>query len=340
MHKRPHHLLLRSRWLGWLAVILLAPLLAGCGQNTAQPVLRVVATIAPLGDWARQIGQARVDVAQIVPAGVDPKTYVLTDADRQALANADVVLSNGLGLEPWLVDGLRSRDPNTFVAMQLADFVGPLVDGQRITTQSPLAGEDAQGRPLLSTQAHTVYVPQTVYSSYIWLSFGPLTLRAQRAVVYIGDTFTRADPQGISFYRGNAERYAGELENLSTWIKHQVDQWPRPSGSLRPVIQVADRSWYYFAVDYGITLRTLNNGQPTATSIEQASTPLFGNRYLDASQQARLFRPVDAVLDPFVSDNYVDMIRKNVAVMGQAVQSAAARAATEGAVPVSRSMAP
>jgi ABC-type Zn uptake system ZnuABC Zn-binding protein ZnuA len=319
----------RMRWLGFLAVLLVLPLLAACGQDAAQPSLRVVATIAPLGDWARQVGEARVDVTQIVPAGVDPATYVLTAADRQALADADVVLSNGLGLEPWLPDALRDRDPQSFVAMQLSDFVGPLVEGERVTAQSPLAAESDDTRAPNNIPGRAVYVPDTVYSSYIWLS--PSATRAQRAVLYISDTFTRVDPQGIRFYRGNAERYAGELENLNLWIWHQRNQWPKAAtASNRPVIQAADRSWYYFAADYLITLRTLNNGQYTAAPSERLSTPLFGNRYLSAAQQARLPRPVDAVLDPFASDNYVEMIKANVAIMAQAVQQAAARPASVG----------
>jgi ABC-type Zn uptake system ZnuABC Zn-binding protein ZnuA len=329
---KQHTISHRMRWLGSLAVLLVLPLLAACGQNVAQPSLRVVATITPLGDWARQVGESRVTVTQIVPAGVDPATYVLTDADRQALAQADVVLSNGLGLEPWLPDALGGRDPQSFVGMQVSDFVGPLVEGSRITVQSPLAGEDDDPRLPRSTSVNPVYVPDTVYSSYIWLS--PAADRAQRAVLYIGDTFTRADPQGVRFYRGNAERYVGELENLHLWIAQQRQQWPKAAtASNRPVIQVVDRSWYYFADTYLITLRTLNNGQYTAASSERLSTPLFGNRYMSAAQQARLPRPVDAVLDPFASDDYIEMMKANVEIMAQAVQQAATRTNPVGSVP-------
>lgn len=320
------------RWFGWLAVLLVLPLLVACGQAATPPALRVVATIAPLGDWARQVGEDRVDVVQLVPAGVDPKTYTLTAADRQTLADADVVLSNGLGLEPWLADALRARDSESFVALQLADFIGPLAEGERSTAQSPLAGEGEAGNPPITTQSRSVYVPQTVYSSYVWLS--PGAAKAQRAVLYIADTFTRADPPSIRFYRGNAERYVGQLENLSLWVRQQVALWPRvTAGSTLPIIQITDRTWYYFAFDYDITMRTLNNGQPTAAPNERVSTPLFGNRYMSAEQQVRLFRPVDAVLDPFASDTYVDMIRTNVEIMSAAVQQAATRRDAISTVP-------
>jgi len=325
------------RWMrvvGGLVLSLVLPLLAACGQQATPPPLKVVATIAPLGDWARQVGRERVDVTQIVPAGVDPKTYQLTAADRQTIAQADVVLCNGLGLEPWLADLLRARDPQTFVALQLSDFVGPLAEGERVTVQSPLAGEAAEGQSPGNTPNQTTYVPKTVYSSYIWLTPGSIRPWAQRAVLYVGDTFTRADPGGIRFYRGNAERYIGELENLHVWVGQQFEQWPltRVGTSNRKVIQVADNSWYYFAVEYGFTLRTLNQGRSTAAANEQ-TTPLFVNRYTSAAQQARLPRVPDGVLDPFVSDNYVDMIKYNVGIMVQGAQQAATRPNTFSSVP-------
>lgn len=324
-----------------LMLALVLPLLAACGQQATPTPLKVVATIAPLGDWARQVGRERVDVTQIVPAGVDPETYQLTAADRQMIAQADVVLCNGLGLEPWLADALRSRDPQTFVALQLSDFVGPLAEGERVNIQSPLAGEAAEGQSPGTTQSRSTYVPQTVYSPYIWLSSGVTKAWAQRAVLYVGDTFTRADPQGIRVYRGNAERYIGELENLHLWVGQQFAQWPltRVGRSDRKVIQVADNSWWYFATEYNFTLRTLNNGQLTAAANEQA-TPLFVNRYTSAAQQARLPRSPDGVLDPFVSDGYVDMIKYNVGVMVQGAQQAATRPTTFSSVPRDQREAP
>ncbi len=328
----PQRMRHRIRVVAGLVLALVLPLLVACGQQATRPPLKVVATIAPLGDWARQVGRERVDVTQIVPAGVDPKTYQLTAADRQTISQADVVLCNGLGLEPWLADVLRSRDPQTFVALQLSDFVGPLAEGERVTVQSPLAGEAADGQPPGTAQSRSTYVPKTVYSPYIWLS--PGITKAQRAVLYVGDTFTRADPQGIRFYRGNAERYIGELENLHIWVGQQFEQWPltRVGTSNRKVIQLVDHSWWYFATEYGFTLRTLSNGQSTAAANEQ-TTPLFVNRYTSAAQQARLPHSPDGVLDPFVSDIYVDMIKSNVGIMLQGVQQAAIRTDTFSSVP-------
>jgi ABC-type Zn uptake system ZnuABC Zn-binding protein ZnuA len=270
-----------------------------------------------------------VQVTQIVPAGVDPEIYVLTDADRQALAQADVVLANGLGLEPWLADALATREPQRFVALQLSDFVGPLVEGERVTRSSPPPEAAGEAPSVGREPARSVYVPDTVFSSYLWLS--PGATMAQKAVLLVADTFTRADPQHIRFYRGNAERYVGALENLDSWIWRQVTQWPRTrnGSSQQRVIQVADRSWYYFADQYDITLRTMVDGRSTAARSEQ-QTPLFVNRYMSDADQRRLriTGSPDGVLDPLLSDNYIETIKRNVETMSQGVQQAATRSRT------------
>lgn len=308
----------RSRW--WLGCIMLTlvALLAACGPQAQQPPLTVVATIAPLADWAQQVGQHRVQVTQIVPSGVDPATYTLTAADRQALREARVVLCNGLDVEPWLDQELAARPVDGFVAFRLADFIGPLIEGEDRTITVPPPTQ--QGGPLASPAPRQVYVPGTVFSSYLWLSPGPNM--AQRAVFYIGDTFARVDPQHIRFYRGNAETYVGELENLDTWVRNHFEQLSLSQTGVarRQIIQATDRSWYYFARQYDrlLNLRTLND--QTVSASTRQTTPLFVNRYSPAA--ATLPRAPDGVLDPLASDSYVEIIRLNVATLTQGLERA------------------
>lgn len=321
-----HGLQRRSRWMWWLALLICVPVLAACGQQAQRPPLNVVATIGPLADWARHVGRDRVNVVQIVPSGVDPETYELTAVDRRALLEADIVLCNGLGIEPWLEDVLTERDPQSFHVFQSADFVGPLPQGRRMTARPPMSA-DVDGEQLPPRlKAEAIYVPATVYSPYLWLN--PGAMMAQRTVLFIADTFTRADPDNIRFYRGNAERYTGELENLDGWIMRQVAQWPKFSTGTarRPMIQVSDHTWFYFADQYGISLRTPQSGPVLSPDAEQR-VALFVNRTTMDEEQVRMRtdRAPDGVLDPFAFDNYIEMMKQNVELMSQAVKQAAAR---------------
>lgn len=294
------------------ALLLLAlalPLLAACGTTSAgSPPIKVVATLAPLADWARQVGGDRVEVTQIVPAGVDPKQYKLTDDNRRALAEMDVLLYNGLGLEPWLQQAVQAAQPSDLAALELAQYIGPTTR-QRVTVRAPDRGADGEE----SGSRDVVVQPATAPSPYLWLDPGPEY--AQRAVLLIGDTFSRADPDRFSEYRRNAERYNGNLENLDQQITRQVRRWPRLDlgATDRLAMQSPDLTWYYFARNYGIDLRTPGK-LATVTPVLPPATPLFVSRFTDSETPPSSFgdRQPDGVLNPLSDDDYVTLLQRNI----------------------------
>ena len=91
------------------------------------PSLQVVATSNIVADWAEVIGGDRVEVFSLHSPGSDPHNFVPGASDVAKVADADVVLSIGLGLEAsWLEDLVHnaSADPSRIVA--LGEGVGPL----------------------------------------------------------------------------------------------------------------------------------------------------------------------------------------------------------------------
>lgn len=61
-----------------------------------------VATISILADFVRAVAGDRLEVVSIVHVGGDPHTYEPVPSDARRIADADVVVRNGLGLERWL----------------------------------------------------------------------------------------------------------------------------------------------------------------------------------------------------------------------------------------------
>lgn len=103
-------MLRRAYPLAVCATLLLPVLAAGCGRAGPAPVgtgpqrrlVRVVAAESQWGSIAAQIGGARARVVSVIadPA-TDPHGYQPTAADARAVAEADVVVFNGLGYDPW-----------------------------------------------------------------------------------------------------------------------------------------------------------------------------------------------------------------------------------------------
>ena len=82
------------------------------------PRLQVVTTTNIMADWVENIGGGHIDVSSLLGEGADPHSFQPGARDVTAIADADMVLSVGLGLEgAWLRELLQNaaRDPSTIV---------------------------------------------------------------------------------------------------------------------------------------------------------------------------------------------------------------------------------
>lgn len=289
-------------------VIALLLLTTACGPLPLDQPLRVVATILPLADWAEEVGGERVHVQLIVPAGLDPRTYEPSEEQRTAIRSADVVLLNGLGLEPW-IDEILDQAGRNIVVLDVSQFTGPLVE--RVPLNAPTAQRNSQG-PVLprARPRQEAFMPAPIRSPYLWLD--PRSAMGQ--VDLIAQTLTRADPGGLPIYRQNAARYKGELENLDVSIQHRVDAW-----TWRSVL--GDNLFLYpFARHYNLALRQLDEAATFAPV--PAAQPLLLDA-LSASVDRRpataLRRPV-AVLNPLAGETYIQLMQTNIHTMTQVMR--------------------
>lgn len=83
----------------------------GGGDTRAEEsTLQVIATTAIVGDLVSTIGGAHVQVGILAGPGVDPHLYRPTEWDIGFLEHADLVVSNGLGLESRMSDALAAAE--------------------------------------------------------------------------------------------------------------------------------------------------------------------------------------------------------------------------------------
>jgi ABC-type Zn uptake system ZnuABC Zn-binding protein ZnuA len=175
---------------------------AGCGDddtstgatdaNSAATVLRVVTTTTQITDFARNIGGDNVKIYAVLKANVDPHDYEPTPADLDAIAKADVIVKNGVGLEKWFDDTIASADPS-----------GTIVDASTGVTIREGNGdeEEAAGDP------HIWHNPQN----------------AKIMVTNIARAFEAADPAASAVFEQHLADYAGQIDQLDTSIEAQID---------------------------------------------------------------------------------------------------------------------
>ena len=62
----------------------------------------MIATFSILGDVVKNVGGDRVEVTMLVGPNADAHVYSPSPADAKKLADAKVVVVNGLGFEGWI----------------------------------------------------------------------------------------------------------------------------------------------------------------------------------------------------------------------------------------------
>jgi ABC-type Zn uptake system ZnuABC Zn-binding protein ZnuA len=181
--------------------------------------LQVVATTTVLTDFAKVIGGDRVGVYGILKPNVDPHDYEPAPADLDAIAHADVIVKNGVGLEEWLDDTIRSSG----TAATVADT------SEGITVRDLPASDHAAG------QDHG--------DPHIWHD----PRNATRMVTTIAAAFTAADPEGASTYAANLASYSAALASLDNDIATEI-----ATLSNKKLVTNHD-AFGYFVDHYGLT---------------------------------------------------------------------------------------
>jgi zinc/manganese transport system substrate-binding protein/manganese/iron transport system substrate-binding protein len=199
-----------------LAAVLIAATACGdsgtaSGSGGSGERLAVVATTTQVADFARNIGGDKVKVTQILKPNVDPHDYEPSPADIQAIADADLVVENGLGLEKWLDQTIKS-----------AGFHGTLVDTSKGVTIRKGNGEEdeAAGDP------------------HIWHN----PKNAEMMSRTIAAAFEAKDPADRASYETNLKAYTAKLGRLDAWIGQQIDTVPADQ---RKLVTNHDAFGYY-----------------------------------------------------------------------------------------------
>jgi zinc transport system substrate-binding protein len=285
-------------WIGgWIvAGLILARVAVGApGEDR----ILVAASIAPVADFARQVGRDRVDVITLVPPGASPHTYELKPSQVEQIARARLLVLNGAGLEYW------------------ADKLVRAAGNPRLEVV-----DTSQGIPLIDAGAHGA-------NPHIWLD----PQQAMLQVKHIRDALVRADPDRAAPYRGNATRFLTELEGLDGEIAAEVKGWRhRQFIAFHP-------AWVYFARRYGLEQAAVIERSPgrepspkeLAAIVETArrigARAIFAEPQLSPKAAEAIVRESGArvlFLDPLGSSlkdrSYLAMMRSNVSQVALALR--------------------
>ena len=181
------------------AALIGAAVLAGCAHTLRQAQgdmgrpqsdtgkIRVVTTISTLNSFVQGVGGEYVSVRNIVPVGASPETFAPAPQDVAAVADANVLVENGAGLESWLDRLLHDAGTHDLHVVVCT-----------------------QGLPVKNDNPH------------LWMD----PVMAKAYVGKIRDGLVAVDPQHAQSYRRNAAAYDVRLDELAAAIRKKIDTIP------------------------------------------------------------------------------------------------------------------
>ena len=179
-----------------IILLLAAAIVVGCstaggangesGDVSDANAIDVVATTTVFADLVRQVGGSRVRVSSLVPPGGEVHTFDPTPADIARVADADLVVMNGLGLDDWVADLAADSGSNAPV-LRLGDGIEAAID-----------------------------------NPHLWMDVS----NGIRYAVRIGEEFARIDSANSTRYDDQTKAYTQRLTELDSWAREQIAAIP------------------------------------------------------------------------------------------------------------------
>ena len=281
---------------------LVALALMGTKPLYAQEKVDVVASFSILGDIVKNVGGDRVSVTTLIGPNGDAHVFTPSPLDAKKIADARLVVVNGLGFEGWLPRLVKSAG-GTAVIVTATHGIAP-------------RERDAHADP------------------HAWQS----VINAKIYVANIRAALVAVDPAGEAAYKAHADAYLARLDVLDGEVRAAMAAIP---AARRQVISSHD-AFGYFAAAYGVTFiapqGVSTEAEPSArdiariiTQIKAANIPAV---FLENISDPRLMRRISAETgakiggtlysDSLTQENgdaptYIDMVRHNIKALTSAL---------------------
>ena len=268
----------------------------------AQDRLDVVASFSILSDFVREVGGERVDVTALVGANGDVHVYTPAPQDAKKVADARLLIINGLGLEGWLPRLLQSSGSKAPIVVA-SDGIIPLK-----------LGSEADPHAWQSVENAKVYVKN------------------------IRNALVQADAADADDFRRNADRYLAELDALEAEVRSEIEKIPPER---RKVISTHG-AFGYFARSYGVEFiapsGVSTEAEPSARDVAAIIARIKRDKitavFLENISDERLMRRIseetgarvggtlysDSLTDEKgVAPTYIAMVRHNIKALTSAL---------------------
>jgi len=220
-----------------VSLLIISLIMSSCQQKTekfttGEKKLKVVTTLFPLYDMAKNIGSDKAEVSLLLPPGVEAHSFEPKPGDILKINEADVLVYTGKFMEPWAEDIIKGVVNKDLI----------VVNASLGTKMIPAAFSDS-AEPAESLDPH------------IWLDFD----NAKIMVKNILKAFQLKDPVNRNFYEQKAKDYTNKLTELDTLYKMTL-----ATCKDREIVYGGHYAFGYLAKRYGLKYLAAQGISPDA----------------------------------------------------------------------------
>lgn len=185
-------------------------------------------------DFANKIGGDKIKVENLVPTGVEAHDWEQSTGDTVKLNNADILIYNGLGMEPWIDSVKTSLSSSELKYVEVSENIN------FIESTHTHSHEDEEEE---HTEEHENELDHIHYDPHVWLD-------PQNAIIEMENiykAFSEIDPDNKDYYKSNLDKYTKQLQELDNTFRETVAEF-----SSNKII-VSHEAFDYMCKAYGLT---------------------------------------------------------------------------------------
>lgn len=180
--------------------------------------IKVAATIYPLSDIIKNIGQDRVEVVQILATGASAHLYEPQVSDVKKISNSQAVFYIGHGLDNWILPLAESAGVENLIKTdKYVDL---------------LENKDDDEDKVFSDDPH------------YWLSLK----NGEKMARQVAEKLSLIDPSGEEYYLNNLDKYIEDIRISKLYLDTQLEDMENRK------ILVYHNAWQYLARDFNLEL--------------------------------------------------------------------------------------
>ena len=202
--------------------------------------LKVYVTFNAMKEFVTAVGKDKVEVATIIPDGMEPHDFEPKAQDIAGLSSAKIFVYSGLGMEAWAEEAIKAADNTDLIIV-----------------------EASKGADVIENTDQEEIEEHGQYDPHIWLSLKG----AESEVKNIKDALVQADPSNKDYYEANCDDFISQLEDLYNEYNEKFQSVEKKS------FVTGHAAFGYLCRDFGLEQNSVEDtfaeGEPSAQQLTE-----------------------------------------------------------------------